>query len=357
MNAYAIAATSVFSLLAVGLIAVFTYDQTRNDSKFTNAVCSSTAGDTTKKIINFLYHCRNIAIAVYAVQSITSNIALASATSKNSDCCTISEGYDVTCVDDSEYDDTLSGSSLSTFFTFYSLLAFATVLNLARLSKLWKFKWASLGYLYSMHSMRTDFSHKFMVVLNLIFALCGLMYALSVMLASDGGRDEISPTIFAFITLCFMILEFYSTQELEVKINSESEYLKDVCIKMTLYDVFFQDATTEVAELEDALLHCEINAKDDFRFERIEDLLVLDDKVTVEKFYDEYKKSFNDSLRSEGKPRESAVAEKIDIKSFQLPIINFDMFTANFEGKGSLKLDFEETKNILKLAILKSLKN
>ena len=47
--------------------------------------------------------------------------------------------------------------------------------------------------------------------------------------------------------------------------------------------------------------------------------------------------------------------EKIHIKSFQLPIINFDLFNEDYESEQSLKLDFVETKDGLISAIKDSL--
>jgi len=50
-----------------------------------------------------------------------------------------------------------------------------------------------------------------------------------------------------------------------------------------------------------------------------------------------------------------ANGEKIRIKSFQLPIINFDLFNEDYESEQSLKLDFAETKDVLISAIKDSL--
>ena len=52
---------------------------------------------------------------------------------------------------------------------------------------------------------------------------------------------------------------------------------------------------------------------------------------------------------------ELANGEKIRIKSFQFPIINFDLFNEDYESEQSLKLDFAETKDILISAIKYSL--
>ena len=52
---------------------------------------------------------------------------------------------------------------------------------------------------------------------------------------------------------------------------------------------------------------------------------------------------------------ELANGEKIRIKSFQLPIINFDLFNEDYESEQSLKLDFAETKDVLISAIKDSL--
>ncbi|MCM4168055.1 hypothetical protein KCTC52924_01118 [Arenibacter antarcticus] len=52
---------------------------------------------------------------------------------------------------------------------------------------------------------------------------------------------------------------------------------------------------------------------------------------------------------------ELAVDQLIHVKSFQLPIINFDLFKESYDCKASLALDFEFTKDKLVRAILKSL--
>ena len=52
---------------------------------------------------------------------------------------------------------------------------------------------------------------------------------------------------------------------------------------------------------------------------------------------------------------ELANGEKIHIKSFQLSIINFDLFNEDYESEQSLKLDFVETKDGLISAIKDSL--
>ena len=52
---------------------------------------------------------------------------------------------------------------------------------------------------------------------------------------------------------------------------------------------------------------------------------------------------------------ELANGEKIRIKSFQFPIINFDLFNEDYESEQSLKLDFVETKDGLISAIKDSL--
>lgn len=53
---------------------------------------------------------------------------------------------------------------------------------------------------------------------------------------------------------------------------------------------------------------------------------------------------------------ELAVDQKIQIKSQQLPIINFDVFDKNYVSKPSLKLDFAKNKDALILTIKSSLK-
>ena len=50
-----------------------------------------------------------------------------------------------------------------------------------------------------------------------------------------------------------------------------------------------------------------------------------------------------------------AVDQIIHVKSFQLPIINFELFRESYQNKASLALDFEFTKDNLERAILKSL--
>ena len=52
---------------------------------------------------------------------------------------------------------------------------------------------------------------------------------------------------------------------------------------------------------------------------------------------------------------ELADKQKVHVKSFQLPIINFDLFKGDYHFKASLALDFDETKNQLKASIKKSL--
>tara|TARA_R110001592_G_scaffold92545_1_gene269580 strand:- start:601 stop:873 length:273 start_codon:yes stop_codon:yes gene_type:complete len=52
---------------------------------------------------------------------------------------------------------------------------------------------------------------------------------------------------------------------------------------------------------------------------------------------------------------ELANNEEIQIKSFQLPIINFDLFDKDYKSEHSLKLDFEKTKEELIKAIKLSL--
>jgi 5-methylcytosine-specific restriction enzyme subunit McrC len=54
---------------------------------------------------------------------------------------------------------------------------------------------------------------------------------------------------------------------------------------------------------------------------------------------------------------ELANNEEIHIKSYQLPIINFDLFENDYKNENSLKLDFEKTKKELIKAIKQSLVN
>lgn len=312
MNTYATAAITVFSLLGICCIAVIIYDQVKLDGKILKSLSESSVLDNAKKTINFANHCRNIAVAIFAVQSITSGIALSMATSKDAECCsTPLDGYEVTCVDSSEYDKEISSSGLSTFFTLYSLLAFATVANLLRLSEIWKYKFASLGYLYSLYTMRAQSSHKVMVFLNLVFALIGLIYAMAVMNSSDGDSDEVNATVFAFITLCFMILEFYSSQELEIKIESDDERiseLKEYTVKMGIYDFFFQDATAEIGELEDRVLYTVIHADSPDGYKNLQKLLGLEEEEEkVHEFVELFKLASRKFVADQ-------ISEKIELK-------------------------------------------
>ncbi len=52
---------------------------------------------------------------------------------------------------------------------------------------------------------------------------------------------------------------------------------------------------------------------------------------------------------------ELAEGKRIHIRSFQLPIINFNLFDKDFESKSTLVLDFEQTKKDLIVSILKAL--